>query len=419
MVPGRCLVLFAAACWADPIVFNDDGAWNWFQDERAVIEGRHLYVGSVAAGVRDPRRAGAVEVVTHNLETGQQARTVLHQGQTAVERKRWLNDHSAPALASLGNGRVVAAFTLHSLDNLIHFRTATRQSWDAEGFTVAATPESRVCFPSLVARQGQVYAFFRGLDGKSMPSVTRSAAADLEFAVPFLWLPPATAAKPPVPYVKYATTGGGPIHAIYTLGHHFDYGNQLVHRSFTDPAQPSAPTVIYQAGTTSVVWLADAAVDRNNRPFAAYSIQPNSSSLPMAERGRDHRYRYAYWDRSRWVDTALAYAGSRVHTYADGDDCTGLVALDPYDPNTVYLSANADPATGAPLPHWEIFEARTRDRGKTWSFVPVTSKSRVDNLRPIVPADPRYRVLLWMQGTMKTYTDYDLRIVGNVAVRGK
>lgn len=417
MPPGRCLVLFTAACWAGPVVFNDDGAWNWFQDERAVVDGQYLYVGSVAAGVRDPARAGAVEVVTYNLESGERSRTTLHQPRTPAERKRWLNDHSAPALAALGGGRILAAFTLHSLDNLIHFRTGSNRAWDAEGFTMAATPASRVCFPSLIATSSRVYAFFRGLDGKSMPSVTASPLPELAFGAPLLWLPPATAPKPPVPYVKYAVTTQGRVHAVYSQGHHFDYGNQLVHRSFADPAQPSLPEVIYQADAPSVVWLADFAVDQGNRPFAAYSVQPNSASLPMAERGRDHRYRYAYFNGSRWVDSAIGFAGSRVHTYADGDDCTGLVALDPHDPNTVYFSANADPATGQALPHWEIFEARTRDSGKTWLFTPVTANSTVDNLRPIIPASARYRVLLWMEGTMKTYTEYDFRIVGKVIAR--
>lgn len=417
MSVGRGLLLFTIACWAEPTVLNDDGAWNWFQDERAVIHGKYLYVGSVAAGVRDPARAGAVEVVSYNLETGGRSLATLHQPQTPAERKRWLNDHSAPALAVLGDGRILAAFTLHSLDNLIHLRTASNNSWDTNGFTVTASPSSRVCFPSLIATPSRVYAFFRGLDAKSMPSVTTAPLPALAFGAPFIWLSPALSAKPPVPYVKYAATSRGLIHAVYTLGHHFDYGNKLVHRSFSDPAKPSPPALIHQAEPTSVVWLADFAVDPRNHPFVAYSVQPNSASLPMAERGRDHRYRYAYFDGSRWVDSPLAFAGSRVHTYADGDDCTGLVALDPRDPNTLYFSSNADPVTGTPLPHWEIFEGRATNSGKSWSFTPVTSNSTVDNLRPIIPASARYRVLLWMQGTMKTYTDYRFQIVGNVIPR--
>ena len=39
---------------ASPIVLNDDGAWCWFQDERVLVQGSTLLVGSVANGSRDP-----------------------------------------------------------------------------------------------------------------------------------------------------------------------------------------------------------------------------------------------------------------------------------------------------------------------------------------------------------------------------
>ena len=41
-----------------PIVLNDDGGWCWFQDERALVVGDTLLVGSVASGRDDPERRG-------------------------------------------------------------------------------------------------------------------------------------------------------------------------------------------------------------------------------------------------------------------------------------------------------------------------------------------------------------------------
>ena len=45
-------------------IINDDGSWNWFQDERVIVTAGKLIVGSVADGIHDTTRAGNVEVVS-------------------------------------------------------------------------------------------------------------------------------------------------------------------------------------------------------------------------------------------------------------------------------------------------------------------------------------------------------------------
>jgi hypothetical protein len=48
----------------------------------------------------------------------------------------------------------------------------------------------------------------------------------------------------------------------------------------------------------------------------------------------------------------------------------------------------------------------------------VTKDSTADNIRPIVPIwkNKRY-ALLWLRGAYRTYTDYDLAVVGFIAKR--
>ena len=139
--------------------------------------------------------------------------------------------------------------------------------------------------------------------------------------------------------------------------------------------------------------------------------------------GLDCRYRYARWDGAAWNDHELAHAGRRL--YAREADYTGLVALDPGDPDVLFVSTDADPATGAPLisvadgrRHYEIFRGTTDDRGATWRWFPITQNSSVDNLRPVVPmstsGDREPAMLLWLRGRMKTYTDYAFDVVGIV-----
>ena len=47
--------------------------------------------------------------------------------------------------------------------------------------------------------------------------------------------------------------------------------------------------------------------------------------------------------------------------------------------------------------------------GSTW--VPLTSNSAEDNIRPIVVAGGSAKVLVWMRGTYRHWTNYDTRIV--------
>jgi hypothetical protein len=92
----------------------------------------------------------------------------------------------------------------------------------------------------------------------------------------------------------------------------------------------------------------------------------------------------------------------------------------PGDPARVYVSTDADPATGAPLVsaadgrrHWEIFAGATGDGGRTWRWQAVTRDSAADNLRPIVPrGNGAGEILLWLRGRYRSYTDYDLEVVG-------
>lgn len=145
-------------------------------------------------------------------------------------------------------------------------------------------------------------------------------------------------------------------------------------------------------------------------------MQKDARCLPPGdqESGRDHRYRYATWDGMQWRDFEMAFAGTRL--YAKEDDYTGLACIDPDDVSTVFASVNVHPVTEEPLisradgqRHYEIFKGVTSDHGRTWAWTPVTANSSIDNLRPIVPQwNEDSTVVLWLRGTMRTFTDYDL-----------
>ena len=65
--------------------------------------------------------------------------------------------------------------------------------------------------------------------------------------------------------------------------------------------------------------------------------------------------------------------------------------------------------------HYEIFKGVTKDGGATWNWTPITENSAADNIRPIVPKWSRKNTaLLWLRGTYRAYTDYDLAVVGRI-----
>lgn len=110
----------------------------------------------------------------------------------------------------------------------------------------------------------------------------------------------------------------------------------------------------------------------------------------------------------------MAFGGTRL--YAGEDDYTGLICLDPHNTNQVYLSSNVDIQTGEPNSsgRYEIFRG-VNDSDNAWTWTAITENSNIDNIRPIVPiSDSEDTAVMWLRGTIRTYTDYDLDVVGIV-----
>ncbi|HWQ55182.1 MAG TPA: BNR-4 repeat-containing protein [Bryobacteraceae bacterium] len=445
-------LILTTLAWSGPLTavdvgtFNNDGGWCWFQDERVVVDGSNLLIASVASGTRDPSRQGDIEVVSYHLESGKLTRFELHdrlllnfRGRTAQD------DHNAPALLVRPDGRYLAVYANHGRDNQILYRVSTRPhdatAWDPEQILVPSDI-SRVTYSNLhflSGENGRIYNFFRGYNASNKPSYAWSEdqGATWKIGGVFLDVPDMTPCRP---YVKYASDGRDTIHMFYsestpysfdTSVYHVYYRKEMLHKSDGTPIRALSPglrhpdegTLIYRGNSQNVVWMSDIHVDSKGRPWVAYTLRKGTLKDPEGQVGADHRYRYARWSGKRWLDHEIAYAGSQL--YRGEDDYTGLITLDPEDPHTVYISTNAHPVSGQPLVskvdgkrHWEIFRGVTTSDGVTWKWTPVTRDSTADNIRPVVPVwkDKRY-ALLWLRGTLRTYTDYDLAVVGFIERR--
>ena len=424
-----CLLVLCATtglCGAGEVItFNDNGGWCWFQDERAIVHQGKLIIGSVAnrAGTDGENRWGNVEVATYDLEKGK------HLGVSVLHAHLQDDDHDAPALLVRTDGRILAAFSTHGSDPLMRLRVSEHPNdpttWQPEEQVKRGTgvTYSNLFRPDAEnSGKGRTYDFYRGEDWNPNLITSDNDGETWQYAGRLV-------AFKGRPYVKYASNNRDRIDFVTTEGHPLEYtktsiyhgfirggavhrsDGSLVRRLSDGPVSPEELTRVYAGDPNHVAWTIEMHLDEGGRPFVVYSVQMNQDP-------NDNRYRYACWDGKAWHDHGLAFAGTYL---CPGEiHYTGLASLDSQDPNVLYISTNADPVTGKPLlssadgkRHYEVFRGRTRDRGEHWTWKPITQDSSRDNLRPIVPiSNGRWRILLWLRGTYKMYTDYDLDVIG-------
>jgi hypothetical protein len=88
------------------------------------------------------------------------------------------------------------------------------------------------------------------------------------------------------------------------------------------------------------------------------------------------------YDGTSWKTTYLVKAGPKL--YGDEQDYTGLSALDPDDPHTIYVSTNFDPRddTTTSTKKENSGAARSCDNGATFSWTQVTARSTLGQHPP-------------------------------------
>jgi hypothetical protein len=412
----------------DMIVFNDNGAWSWFEDERAIVDtaAGKILVGSVAntSGSGGAARNGDVEVASLDLASGAVSRFTLSDALQA-------DDHNSAALWIRPDGRYLAMYARHGSDSLTRYRIASNPGsiagWGAEQTfnNGAGTTYSNLHFlPNENGGAGRLYNFNRSVNFD--PNVLTSTNSGNSWSYGGKLLTEGGGSDRP--YVRYYSDGER-IHFITTERHPRNYDNSIYH-GYVQNGQlfnsagtlrdsnlfdasgvaPASLTPIFITGTqfggTTMrrAWTIDVAIDDGGLPYAVFQARADDNNS-------DHRFFYARFNGTNWAVHEVAKAGGFL--YAAEDDYTGLAALDPHDPNRLFISTKIDPRTNVTMGRYEIFEGTTTTGGASWTWSPITFNSTVNNLRPIVPAwDNDHTALLWMRGTYSSFTNYDLDIVG-------
>jgi hypothetical protein len=408
-------------------------------DERVVVDtaSGKIIASSVAdaSGIDGASRDGDIDVVSYELGSGKRQHFVLHDRLQA-------DDHNAAALLVRPDGHYLAVYTKHNSEKLSYVRVSAHphdaSNWRPERvFDWSTTPASdfNVTYSNLFYLQAEarIYNFARANNRSTNVLVSDDQGDSWNYGGKLFATPVNVGYVNG--YVKYASNGVDRIDFIVTEHHPRDFNNSIYHgyiqrgklyrsdgtlvdHNIFDNAAPNQTelTSVFAADPENGqqvytrAWTIDLHVDRAGNPYAIFSTRAND--IPVNTAGyNDHRFWYARHDGQQWQVHQLAKAGARL--YASEQDYTGLAALHPHDPNTVYVSTPIDPRDGKALHVHEIFKGTTTDGGTSWIWSPITFNSRMDNLRPIVPVwDDDHTALVWMRGTYRSMHDYDLDIVG-------
>jgi hypothetical protein len=415
----------------DEIVqLSDNGAWSWFMDPRAIVDHGRLIVGSDRANGRfaDSNLPGwgNVELSILDLTTRYVRRVILAEH---FEQ----DDHDAPGLLVLPNGKYLAAYSRHNVERKMFFRISARAGdpfeWGPE--TVFVTPGAdatpfhgnNVTYANpicLSAESNRIYLLHRSVHEDPNYLISDDNAETWRYGGHLL-----IGRGGYAPYMKYASDGRDTIHFVATEDHPRNFDTSLYHGfirggkiHFSDgrvaadlSTTTNAPlntwdlTRFFHGDPNNRAWMTDVRLDESERPVVLFTVHKNGAGQPKGQGGLDHRFHFAHWDGAAWHEAEIAYAGRRL--YAGEDDYTGLGSIDPQDVFLAIISTDADPVSGEPLVsqtdhlrHRELFIGKTRDQGATWSWKALTRDSAEDQLRPVILKCPGDKLIfVWMRGT--------------------
>lgn len=380
------------------------GAWCWFQDPRAVYYNGNTYFGAT-------NHLGDAMVYAYNHATNGYSSFSLHD---ALQ----IDDHDAPAfLIRASDQKILAFYSLHNGTNMRYRISSNAEdisAWAAEQ-TVAVGGVNTYANPIQLTGEtnSPIYLFCRGShtggdqsNGAAERYVkSTDGGSTWGSSVEVYYIGSDASAA----YAKLAPNGNARIDFAVTDGHPNDVNSSIYHFYYegdkyytTDgseivslPVTPASASLVYD-GSTIPGWIWDIAIDGDGNPIIVYDKIVSSS---------DHRYRYARWNGSAWVDNEICAAGGQLGGAADVYYAGG-VYLDHAEPTIVYASRQVSG-------QFEIYKYVTANGGTSFTETALTANSPQPQVRPIVPRGSTAPLkVMWYRGIYGDYLKYLTGIVG-------
>ena len=428
------------------IQFNDNGGWCWYQDERAVVDTKanKLVIATTASG---GNRNGQNEAVIYDIASGTPTRYTLPSSLAASN----VDDHNSPALLIRPDGKYMAQWSGHRVDCLSRFSIfdPSTSKWGSEykvdwtnlGCPWAGASTNMITYSNPWYMGSSVYTMVRSVG--TDPGVLSSSDDGSTFSY-YGRLMDTVQTGYVAGYFKYWGNNTDRVDFVGTEAHPRDDDTSLYHgyitggkvynsmgtvmdsslkdtnSTTTNSVNINTYTPVFKTGSMAGsvklcrMWNYDIARYADGSIAVLGQGRANSCTSTPSGSDPDKRAIYSRWDGSKWTTTYLVKMGS--HLYSDEEDYTGLAALDPDNPNIIYISTTYDPRNDTTMtPKHEIYEGITCDQGKTFTWSNITKNSTADNLRPIVPKwDANHTALIWLKGSYTSAQNYALKVVGTI-----
>ncbi len=403
---------------------TSEGAWCWFADPRATH-----YTNE--SGTINVSYIGYIDV-HGNVKAMQMDYITGRRTEVLVRSYFQPDDHNNPTFLVLPDERILIIYSRHTDEAAFYYRVS-KYPGDitilGEEKCIKTSHNTTYPSPFLMSDDPEhFYLCWRGLSWH--PTIARLTLPDENDDVQIAWGPyqivQSTGARP---YAKYYSNGKDKLYVTYTTGHpdneqpnwlYFNVinlnaikndngtvsvsptledvkGNRLsviAENKFqvnkTDSYRNAYPYTLVDAPTNYRDWVWQIACDDEDHPIIA---------MVRINGGKDqHQYYYAKWTGSAWRLTSLADGGGRFHSSNTEYCYSGGEAIDPENPNIIYLSIPTVGASGKSV--YEIWKYILDDNGTITSKEQVTRNSAKNNVRPFVlpgSAESPLR-LLWMNG---------------------
>ncbi|MCX7726370.1 MAG: BNR-4 repeat-containing protein [Chitinispirillaceae bacterium] len=411
--------------WVDATTYKIiDGAWCWFQDERAVVD---TAKNKLIVGVANMQ--SGVDLALFNIGTKKVESTKRFGG------LKYSDDHNAPAVLIAPNGNYIAMWA-HHYDEYNHHYSIYKEGsgWSGEkkfdwtripggtDYTIAysnlyyLSVEKRIyCFSRANHKAPNfIYSMDNGESWKYGGQLTTNSSNSYNKG-----------------YYKYWGNGMDRIDMVFTEEHPRDTTTSIYHgyiqggKTYNTEGKVADENIFdtldiptFESFTKVFAHGTKVNGTEMGRCWQHDIVRYDDGTIAILFKARannsinDHRNFYARYDGKEWKVTYLGKAGGPM--YADEEDYVGLGALNPDDPTRIYLSTAYNPGndTAKPASKREIWRGITTDKGATWKWEKVTSNSTRDNFRPIVPKwKPGKEVLLWFRGTYTSAQNFSTEVV--------
>lgn len=441
-----CFTVQASQAQTNFVTLNTNGAWTWFNDQRALYYRGILYFG----------------YATYVATTNGRSALSTYNPWTGVVSNLWTgsllesDEHDVPGLLVKQDGTMLAIYTRHQTDQFFTYRLSTSTNpvssadWGAEHTNNWVPEYQGMTYANpfqLAAEGGKIYNFGRNLNYN--PCVFTSTDGGNTWSTPTILIKTsAEGVDYTRPYVKYCSDYNQRIDFLYTEAHPDNFTTSLYHLYYqggsfykTDGTfvtnyaklpilhdSGQRGTVIYQYSTAAQsdpnqwipkaeAWCWEIGYQNNGAPFCVFQVKVDHVTGTTWADARIYYY-YARWTGTSWQKRFIAHAG--LPLYNTQTNYGGGICLDPQDPNTIYIASDAanpfnlSSLTSVPLTnHFEIWKGVTTDGGLSFTWQAMTTNSPVDNLRPYIPrhfGGPP--TVLWFRGTYTTYNNFNTSIVG-------